>query len=252
MKDRKIGLALGGGAVLGAAHIGVLQAIEEHSISISAISGTSIGSLIAALYAFGKTPAEIKDIALQTKWKNLSSLVLSRFGLLSGDKIAQIIIENIGDVDFDDAKIALNMVATDITTGERVVLNSANVAKSVMASSAIPGIFIPVEIDEKLLVDGGLVENVPVNALRELNADYVIAVDLNAKHSHKKPDGLIEVLLNTFDIVLNSATSTQLKSADFLVRPDLSEFNAHSTSQIERLIEVGYEYAYKQLQEVDR
>jgi len=250
VEDKKIGLALGGGAVLGAAHIGVLQAIEEQQIRVAAMSGTSIGSVIAALYSFGKTPEEIKQIALEVDWKSISSLVFSRLGVLSDKKIAKLLIDNIGDVDFKDAKIPLSMVATDITNGEKVVLKSGSVAKSAMASSAIPGVFVPVEIDERLLVDGGLVENVPISTLGEFDVDYIIAVDLNAKHSHKKPSSLVEVLLNTFDIVMNASTSKETQSTDLLISLDLSEFNALSTSQIERLIEAGYKCTSKQLKEM--
>lgn len=250
MRDKKIGLALGGGAVLGAAHIGVLQAIEEHKLKISAISGTSIGAIIAALYAFGKTPEQIKKIALDIDWKNLSSLTLSKYGVLSNDKIGKQITDNLEDVDFKDAKIPLNIVATDIATGKKVILNSGSVKEAVMASSCIPGIFVPIEIEDTLLVDGGLVENVPVEAVKEFDIDYIMAVNLNAGHSHKKPDGLVEVLLNTFDFVLNASTNLQIQDADFVICPDLSSFNAISTSQIEELIDAGYKYAYKQLKEI--
>ena len=250
MKKEKIGLALGGGAVLGAAHIGALQALHEHGLKISAISGTSIGAVIAALYAFGKTPDEIKEIALNTNWKNLSSLSLSRLGVLSNEKIGELITDNFGDVEFSDAKMPLNMVATDISTGEKVLLSSGSVKEAVMASCCLPGLFIPVEIDGRLLVDGGLVENVPVQALLEHDVSYSIAVDLNAKHSFKKPEGIVGVLLNTFDFMLKAATSKELEDADLVIRPDLSSFNAISTSQIEELIDMGHEYANEKLKEI--
>lgn len=249
LKDKKIGLALGGGAVLGAAHIGVLQALHEQEIEINAISGTSIGALIGALYAFGKSPDEIEEIALGVNWKKLSSFSLSRFGVLSNEKIGDIISEYFGDVSFCDAQISLNMVATDITTGEKVILGEGSVKEAVMASCCLPGLFIPVEIDGRLLVDGGLVENVPCRTLQEHDIDYTIAVDLNAKHSFKKPEGIVGVLLNTFDFIFNASTSLQLKSAECIIRPDLSRFNAINTSQIEALIEAGYEQTLQQLQE---
>lgn len=249
LKDKKIGLALGGGAVLGAAHIGVLKAMHEHGIEINAISGTSIGALIGALYAFGKSPDEIEEIALGINWKKLSSFSLSRFGVLSNEKIGDIISEHFGDVHFSDAKMALNMVATDITTGEKVILGEGSVKEAVMASCCLPGLFIPVEIDGRLLVDGGLVENVPCRTLKEHDIDYTIAVDLNAKHSFKKPEGIVGVLLNTFDFIFNASTSLQLQESDFVIRPDLSRFNAINTSQIEALIESGYHETCKQLKD---
>ncbi|MDX9802387.1 MAG: patatin-like phospholipase family protein, partial [Spirochaetia bacterium] len=198
-KDKKIGLALGGGAVLGAAHIGVLKVIEEYNISVSYAAGTSIGALTAALFAFGKKWNDIEDIAKNMHWLDISEISLSRFGLLSNRKIGKIITDNIGDVDFEDSPVPLSMIATDITTGEKIVLNKGSVADAVMASTCIPGVFVPVEIDNRLLVDGGIVENVPVATLKQAGADLIIGVDLHAGHARKKPENIIEVLLRSFD-----------------------------------------------------
>jgi NTE family protein len=249
MKNKNIGLALGGGAVLGSAHIGVLKAIEEYEINISAVSGTSIGAIIGALYAFGKSADEIKEIALDIKWSKLSSLTLSRMGVLSNEKVGKIITDNIGDVDFEDAKIPFSVVATDISTGKRVVLDKGSVKDAVMASSCIPGMFIPVEIEDQLLVDGGLVENVPSKAIKEFDIDKSICINLNAKHSYRKPKGVVEVLLNTFDIMVNRLTDVQLEDADIVIQPDLSKYNVLNTSQIKDLIEVGYKAAKEDLKE---
>ncbi|HDP97696.1 MAG TPA: patatin, partial [bacterium] len=162
-RKNKIGLALGGGAVLGAAHIGVLKAMEELDIPVHFVAGTSIGALVAALYAFGKDYKQIEKIAAELDWLDVSGLSLSQYGLLSNKKLGKIINKAIGDVDFEDARIPLAMIATDISHGKEVVLKQGNVATAVMASTCIPGIFIPVEIEGKLLVDGGVVENVPIS-----------------------------------------------------------------------------------------
>ena len=184
-RKKKIGLALGGGAVLGAAHIGVLKAIEEFNIPISYIAGTSIGAIISAFYAFGKNWEEMAILLKGLNWLDISRISLSQFGLLSNKKLGKLITDNLGDVTFDEACIPLAMIATDITSGEKVVLKSGNVAAAVMASSCIPGIFIPVEIDNRLLVDGELVENVPVTPLKEMGANFIISVDLFGKLKQK-------------------------------------------------------------------
>lgn len=249
--SKKIGLALGGGVVLGVAHIGVLKALEEKKIKIEYISGTSIGSLIGALYAFGKNVEEIEKIALGIKWKELYTMTLSKFALLSNDKIGALLLDNIGDVDFKDAKIPFSVVTTDISDGTKVVLDKGDVNAGVMASTAVPGVFKPIEIKDKLLVDGGIVENVPISAVKELGAEYIIGVDLNTNYSSKRPKNIVEVLLNSFNYIMISSTKLQIKHADISINPNLSEFNIISTDQIEAIIEVGYKEAIKILEEND-
>lgn len=247
-RTKKIGLALGGGAVLGAAHVGVLQALEEFDISVAAIAGTSIGAFVAALHAFGKSGQEIEQIALDLDWLDFSGISLSQYGLLSNKKLGTILHDVLGDVAFEDAQIPLAMVAADIGRGEKVVLQQGDVATAVMASTCIPGVFIPIEFDDRLLVDGGILENVPVSPLKSLGAECVIAVDLNAKHAFTTPKNLIEVLLNTFDMTLMNATKLQTKDADVLIGPNLSSFNLIDTDQIADLIAQGYADAKKNLQ----
>jgi NTE family protein len=246
-RKKKIGLALGGGAVLGAAHIGVLKALDEYNIPVSYIAGTSIGAVISAFFAFDKGWQEIEKIAKGLNWLDISAISPSQFGLglLSNKKLGKFIVDNLGDVTFDEAHIPLAMIATDITNGEKVVLKKGNVATAVMASTCIPGIFAPVEIDNRLLVDGELVENVPVTPLKEMGANFIIGVDLFAKFKQKRPENIIEVLLKSFHISLQTATKLQTEEANILIRPDLSPFNTFSVEQTDALIEIGYKETKK-------
>ena len=248
---KKKGLALGGGAVLGAAHVGVLRAIEEYNIKTEYIAGTSIGAFVAAFYAFGKNWMEIKDIASELKWIDITGISLSRFGLLSNEKLGKLIEEHIGDKNIEDSNIPLAIIATDAANGEKVILDKGSVANAVMASTCIPGIFKPVEKDEKMLVDGGIVENVPINTLREMGAEFVIGVDLNAQHTYKKPDNILDVILNSFHFILKQSVKFQTEDADLLIKPDLSTFNRSDMGQVEELMEKGYEDAKKTLEEID-
>jgi NTE family protein len=247
MKKKKAGLALGGGAVLGAAHIGVLQALEEREITVTHIAGTSIGSLIAALYAFGKTADEIREIALDLKWMKVTDISISKFALLSNEKLGKIVREHIGDKNIEDADIPLGIIATNISTGEKVVLDKGPVNRAVMASTCIPGVFEPVEIDDMLLVDGGIVENVPIQTVQDLGADYVIGVDLNARYSNEKPENILDVLINSFHFTLMTAARLQTEEADLMIKPDLSDFNYTDTDQVKDLIKQGYKEAKKAL-----
>lgn len=236
----KVGLALGGGAVLGAAHIGVLRALEELDIDVSFVAGTSIGALLSAFVAFGKGWEEIQEIVKDLNWLDVSGLSLSQFGLLSNRKLGGLITEHLGDVTFEEASIPLAMVATDIVSGEKVVLKEGSVAKAVMASTCIPGIFVPVEIGDRLLVDGGIVENVPVTPLQDMGAGMIIGVDLNAGYPRRKPKNIIEVLLRSFELTLKTATKMQTEKADILIEPDLSSFNMVDIAQKEELMKRGY------------
>ncbi len=246
---KKIGLALGGGGALGAAHIGVLKALDESGISAGCISGTSAGAFVASLHAFGKEWKELAKIAKQIKWMEISKLSLSQYGLLSNKKLGDLITENIRDAKIEDAQIPLAVIATDIATGEKVVLYEGNVAKAVMASTCIPGIYVPVEMAGSLLVDGGIVENVPVSPLHKLGAEVIIGVNLNAGHRKNKPKNIVEVLLRSFDFTLKAATRLQAEWADFIIAPDLTEYSMYDMNKTEDLIEEGYRAARQSLDE---
>jgi NTE family protein len=247
----KIGLALGGGAVLGAAHIGVLRALEEMDVEISFVTGTSIGALVGALFAFGNTSKDIEKIALDLSWMNISGIAIFESGLLSNAKLGDLLKKSLGEKRIEDSDIPLAVIATDITNGDKVVLDKGSVAQAVMASTCIPGVFGPVKFDDKLLVDGGIVENIPIDTVKKMGADFVIGVDLNAIKSYHKPDSIIDVIINSFHFTLKAAAKYQTKDADLLITPDLSKFNMVSTSQIKDLIEQGYKDAKKQIKKAD-
>jgi NTE family protein len=243
----KIGLALGGGAVLGAAHIGVLRALEERNIKISFMTGTSIGAFVGALYAFGNTSKEIEEIALGLDWMDISGIAIFESGLLSNSKLGDLLDKSLGGKKIEDAGIPLAVIATDISTGEKVVLDKGSVAKAVIASTCIPGVFSPVEFDDTLLVDGGIVENIPIDTVKKMGADYVIGVDLNARKNYDKPDSILGVIINSFHFLMKAAAKFQTQDADLLITPGLSKFNMVSTDQIRDLIEQGYNDAMEQL-----
>ncbi|MDA3883191.1 MAG: patatin-like phospholipase family protein [Bacteroidales bacterium] len=247
----KIGLALGGGAVLGAAHVGALKALEEKNISVDYITGTSIGAFVGALFAFGKTWEDMVKISSELKWIDISAVSLSRYGLLSNKKLGDFIIKHIGDKNIEDADIDLAIVATDVSTGEKVVFDKGSVVTAVLASTCIPGIFMPIETQNLMLVDGGVVENVPTRTLKERGAEYLIGVDLNAMNSYKKPENILDVILNSFHFIMKNATYSQTENVDLLIQPDLSAFNRSDMNQVKQLIEKGYEATSEALQDFD-
>lgn len=241
-KGQKIGLALGGGAVLGAAHIGAIRAIEELGLEIAGIAGTSIGALIGALYACDNDFSSIEEIALDLSWSDISGFSFSKYALFSNRKIHDFLAEAIGkEASFSDGKVPLAIVSTNISTGEKVVLKDGDLAAAVMASTCLPGIYKPIEIDGKLLVDGGIVENVPITPLQEMGFEPIVAIDLNAKHTYEKPGNIFDVLVNSFHFMLATAAKEQTQRADILIKPNLSSFSLVDSSQTEALIEVGYQ-----------
>ncbi len=246
-KEKKTGLGLGGGAVLGAVHVGVLKVLKEKNIKIDCVSGTSIGAFIGGLYAFGVDTDEIEKLTRDLRWLDISEVSLSKFGLMSNEKIGKLLTEQIGDKNIEDAKIPLRVIATDIASGEKVILEKGNLAAAVRASTCIPGIFKPIEIDGRLLVDGGIVENVPVTPLVDMGADHIIAVQLTVSAAAKRPEHIIEVLLNTFEFMITNISKPYLEDVDVMIKPDLSDFDKVDTDQISDLIKKGYEEAEKML-----
>lgn len=247
-EDRKVGVALGGGAVLGAAHLGVLKALGELDLKVGWITGTSIGALVAGFYAFGTDLDDINDLAINTDWSDFSGFSFSKFGLLSNEKMLDLIKSKLGNVNMEEAKIPMGVVCTNISSGEKVILTEGNLAESIMASTCIPGIFRPVEIEGELYVDGGVVENIPLSALNALGAPFTIAVDLNAKHTYERPNNIFDVLMNSFHFTMQTAAKLQSEEADIHIKPDLSEFNRIDTDQSEAIIKKGYEDAMKALE----
>lgn len=248
-RNKKIGLALGGGAALGAAHIGVLRAFDELGLQISCISGNSIGAFAATLFAFGINWEQQLELSNDMKWLEVTNISISKYGLLSNKKIGQKVVNAIGDEDFKNARIPLAIVASNLNTGRKIILKEGKVAKAVMASTAIPGVFKPIEIDGKLLVDGGIVENVPVSPLQEMGAELTIGVNLNGKRKYKKPENLFSVLINSYYTLIDNLSKVHTRKADLVIEPDLSAYSLIDTRNTKELIEQGYQEAKKALTE---
>lgn len=249
-KPRKIGLALGGGGARGLAHIHVLETLDEMGICPHVIAGTSIGAIMGALYASGLSGAEIRALVDRMllrdiekvsdvftrkdllKWVGLIDPSFHRGSLVKGEKFVRFLSESMGCSSFEELRIPLNVSATDYTTGKETVFSSGDLLSAVRASMAIPGVFAPVERDCKLLVDGGLVNPLPYNLLRE-ECDVVIAVDVSGslERSLKKPD-FFDMTLGSFDIVQSALIAEQLQRdpPEVYLKPDLQgirilEFN---------------------------
>ncbi len=228
---KKVGLALGGGAARGLAHIGVLEVLEREGIPVDLIAGTSAGAAVGALYAQGRSVARIKELVHNTGWRQMVSLIdlaLPRSGFIEGRRIKELLRSIIGDISFSDLKIPLSCVATDIRSGEEVVINDGPVLEGVRASISIPVIFTAVKWRERYLVDGGLVNPVPVSTVRGMGADFVIAVNVippmgvRVPPSKKaKAPGIFQAMLHSLYIATYSLVRSNLAGADIVIEPRL-------------------------------
>lgn len=235
--EKRIGLALGAGAARGLAHIGVLQVLERKGIRPQMITGTSMGAFIGALYAKDPDADRLEQYAMRwSRWKTvqLLDLVLPRSGLLRGRRVENILDSLLGKATFSDLKMPFACVAADIETGEEVVFREGLVEKAVRASISIPGIFEPVDGDQKLLVDGGLVNPVPVSVAKEMGANLVIAVNVIPDLTEKirehieehRPVNIFEVLTLSLYVCSQPVLKDSLAGADIVIEPDVAHIGA--------------------------
>lgn len=238
----KIGLALGGGIARGLAHIGVLQALTELGVEINILAGTSSGSIIGALFAAGYPPSAIEEIAHTTTWRDLGHLVVPRRSLLGADRMEQSLEALLRGKTFADLEIPFAAVCTDLLRAEKVALTSGPVSLAVRASCSIPGIFPPVEWEDRLLIDGGTVENVPVQTVRQMGADLVIGVDLYSDIAPvERVEGIMGVLTRSLEISQRYRCLTEFQTADVCIEPPLAGESLVDLSRVEVYIKAGYE-----------
>lgn len=249
--NRKVGLALGGGAAKGIAHIGVLKAFEEENIDIACISGTSVGALVASYYAFGKPIEQIMSIGSTLNLSKMINLTWKKRGLFSTDPIKAMVHRDLGNRRIEDANIPLAICTTDIETGEQIIFREGNLADAICASMAVPGLFVPVEIGGRTLVDGGIVENVPVSPLEKMGAGITVAVDLTHTRRYPEPKDTLDVISNAIDIGMDLRTRQQLKQADIVIPLDLSHYNrTNNAGRAHELYMEGYRPMKQQIRKV--
>ena len=235
----KIGLALGAGASRGFAHIGVLDMLEDMGIRPDYIAGSSIGSIIGALYAAGITPKMMEGIAGNIDAKLCYDLGFSRRGFIQGRKIEDLIKLLTKDRDFKDMDIPLAVTAVDLITSQRVIIKEGKVYKGVRASISIPGVFQPVYDGDRVLVDGGLLERVPVNVVREMGADVVIGVDVAFRGKHRPPENFLETIIQSMEVMELEIIQHTIPNEDIIICPEVYLANPIALEGVEEIIEEG-------------
>ena len=218
-KPIRIGLALGGGAARGFAHIGVIKALEAQGIVPDIVVGTSAGSVVGALYAAGMRGFDLQKVALQMDEAMVADWTLPDRGVLKGEALQDFINQKVGNRTLQQMPKPLGVVATELQSGELVLFRRGNTGMAVRASSAVPGMFQPVEISGREYVDGGLTSPVPAQSARAMGADFVIAVDISNVQRADKLSGTLDVLLQTFAIMGHAISRHELEDADVVIRP---------------------------------
>jgi len=240
-KPPKIGLVLGGGAARGFAHIGVIQVLEEAGIKPNLVVGTSAGSLVAALYASGKNGTQLQKVAETMEEATFADWTLPIFsrGLLRGEALGRYVSLQVNGRVIESTPMPLGIVATDLNSGQGMLFQRGDIATAVRASSAVPAIFQPVKISGRDYVDGGLVSPVPVRYARQMGAELVIAVDISSLPEGNAASDTLQVLMQTFTIMIKSINNFELREADLVVRPALAGVASSDFSARRRSIEAG-------------
>ena len=250
---RKLGLAFGGGFARAVAHIGVLKVLEEEKIPIDLVAGTSAGAILGAAYCAGLSTRELEAMAVASRFRDFARITLSRYGLYASDRMANFCERVLKIKSFEDLKIPLAVTATDVRTGDPVVFTRGPLVNPMRASCAYPGMFPPVEVDGRSLIDGMLAYSVPTTPLREMGADFVIGVYLSLDRSgHPAPRHLLEVIGQCLSIAEDKMRHLWKKDADLVVEPDISGFSFDCFDRAKELIANGEKAARAALPQLRR
>lgn len=246
-KPAKFALVLGAGAAKGFAHIGVLKVLYNHKIPVHMVVGTSAGSLVGCLYAYGYSPLEIQSLALSIQKGDIIDFIIPDNGFIQGWKLAEFVNKMTKNTSLEKMPLPFYAVATDLQSGQEVVFGKGNTGTAVRASCSVPGVFRPVRIGDRLYVDGGVVSPVAVEAARRYGADIVIAVDISADLGNVKPESTIETILQSINIMYSKMVQWQLAKADVVIRPKVGYIGSSDFSKRHEAILEGEKAAMEAL-----
>src|SRR6202044_94439 len=248
-----IGIALGGGFARGFAHLGVLQVLEQHRIPISCIAGTSVGSILGAAYASGAPLARIIATCRTLKFRDIGRWSVSRLGLASNHRLGDLIDRVFDSQHFEDLRIPLAVVATDLNNGEPVVLTHGNLKDAIRASCAFPGLFEPVNIGTRCLVDGGLVAPVPTQAARKLGAEFVLGVQVGIQDGHRgAPSNIFQVVARAVSAAQKHQLEGWERHAELVLRPDVHSVAWDDFDRADEAIEAGITVAQRAIPRIEK
>lgn len=248
--DPKIGLALGSGGARGFAHLGMIRVLREENIPIDYIAGSSMGALIGCFYAAGTDIEKLYKISMAFKRKYFLDFTVPKMGFVSGKRVKEFIHLFVKGKNIEDFPIPLAIVATDINSGEKVVFTTGSAADAVRASISIPGIFVPEKKDGRLLVDGGVIDRVPVSVARLMGADLIIACDVSKVKQEVDIQSIYDVIMQSLDILQMEIVKIKEIDADVMIRPHVEKYSSRAFTNIEEIITIGEEQTRKKLPEI--
>lgn len=246
----KIAVVLGAGASKGFAHIGVLKVLESNKIPVHMIIGTSAGSFVGSLYAYGYNAFELQKLSFSIEKGDVADLTIPDNGFIKGEKLEAYINRILKNTPMEKLKIPFYAVATDIQSGKEIVFGTGNTGTAVRASCSIPGIFRPVNISGKMYVDGGVVSPVAVDAAKRLGADIVIAVDIAGDIDSSQPEGTIETILQSINIMYSKLAAIQLSKADVVIKPKVGYIGSADFSKRHEAVLEGEKAAIEALPKI--
>ena len=248
---KKVGLALGGGAAHGVAHIGVIQVLIENNIPIDYVSGCSAGAIVGGLYSTGSDMYLLGKLCATIDMSTFIDIIIPKMGFIKGEKAENLVDMLCKGKNIEECNPPFSAVACDLITGKCVTLNKGKVAKACHASFAIPGVFEPVEIENMQLVDGGVTTRIPIKEVKEMGAEYVIGVDVGYQGAgHNKANNLMEVLLYSFETCDWQNVEQLYKYCDCVIDPDLRHIPLHNLEKVEETIELGRQATLKMLDKI--
>jgi NTE family protein len=249
-KPAKIAVVLGAGSSKGFAHIGVLKVLETNKVPIHMIIGTSVGSAVGSLYAYGFNAFQLQKISFSIEKGDIVDLIIPDNGFIKGEKLEEFINKTLNHTPMEKLKIPFYAVATDVQSGQEVVFGRGNTGQAVRASCSIPGVFRPVKIGDRMYVDGGVVSPVAVDAAKRLGADVVIAVDISKDTDRTKPESTIETIFQSLNIMYSKLASIQMNRADVVIRPKVGYINSSDFSKRHEAILEGEKAAVEALSQI--
>lgn len=248
----KIGLALGSGGARGFAHLGVIKVLVENGIQIDYIAGSSMGSLVACFYGAGIEMDRLYKLSTAFKRKYYLDFTVPKMGFIAGKRVKELIRVFTKGKHLEELMIPVSVVATDLMTGEKVVFQKGPIAEAVRASISIPGIFVPEKQNGRLLVDGGVVDRVPVSVVKEMGADIVIGVDVSRVKTNADISTIYDVIMQSLDIMQMELVEYRQIASDIMIRPRVEEYSSRAFTNIDEMILKGEEEAKKHLDEIKR